>query len=206
MKLYADSPGRRTAQVAADLFLVAFVAASIWLALGVHEVVDALAAPSRTATSSATDLASSLRNAGETVGGIPLVPDGASAPFDEGASAADSIASASRSTTGAIQDLALWLALSTAALPILLALAAYLPGRVRWIRNATAGQRFIDSSDDLDLFALRALTRQPLHVLARVSDDPAGAWRRGETDLIRSLALLELHDYGLAAGPDTVPS
>ncbi|CUR57649.1 conserved hypothetical protein [metagenome] len=206
MKIYADRAGRRTAQIVADLLVVAFVALSIWVALQVHDLVDSLASPSRTATSSAGDLASSLRDAGEAVGGIPLVPDGVSAPFDQSASAADDIAAASTATTEVIEDLSRWLAISTAVLPILLALAAYLPGRLRWIRRATAGQRFIDSADDLDLFALRALTRQPLHVLAKLSDDPAGGWRRKDPDLIVSLSLLELRDCGLDPGPATVRS
>jgi hypothetical protein len=84
-----------------------------------------------------------------------------------------------------------------AAIPILIALAVYLPPRWRFVREATAGRRFVDSSDDLDLFALRALTRQPLHRLARICDDPAGAWRRGEQEVVRELAALELRDSGL---------
>ncbi|HEY0776081.1 MAG TPA: hypothetical protein VGD51_18490, partial [Nocardioidaceae bacterium] len=59
-------------------------------------------------------------------------------------------------------------------------------------------RRFIDSSDDLDLFALRAMAHQPLHRLARISDDPAGAWRRGDPDVVRRLATLELRDSGLS--------
>ena len=54
---------------------------------------------------------------------------------------------------------------------------------------------------DLDLFALRALSHQPLHVLAKISDDPAGAWREGDRSVIARLADLELRDCGLAAPP-----
>ena len=70
-----------------------------------------------------------------------------------------------------------------ALIPILIALAVYVPPRVRFVRRAAAGQRFLDSAADLDLFALRAMTNQPLHVLARISPDPAagrgGARPRG---------------------------
>ena len=58
-------------------------------------------------------------------------------------------------------------------------------------------QRFIDESADLDLFALRALARQPMHLLARISPDPAGAWRRSDPGVVRELALLELRTVGL---------
>ena len=71
------------------------------------------------------------------------------------------------------------LGLAIALTPILIVLLFYLPPRITFIRNATAGQQFVDSTPDLDLFAMRALANQPLHVLARISDDPAGAWRRG---------------------------
>ena len=52
-------------------------------------------------------------------------------------------------------------------------------------------------SEDLDLFALRALARQPMHRLAKISDDPAGAWRRGDPEVVRRLAVLELREVGL---------
>ena len=73
----------------------------------------------------------------------------------------------------------------------------WVPMRVIFIRRATAARHFVDANDDLDLFALRAMARQPLHVLARITDDPAGAWRRGDRDVITALATLELRDEGL---------
>jgi hypothetical protein len=82
--------------------------------------------------------------------------------------------------------------------------AFWIPLRVSFIRKASAAQRFVDANEDLDLFALRALARQPLHVLARISDDPAGAWRRGDRAIIDALAELELREEGLqlpAIGP-----
>ena len=85
-----------------------------------------------------------------------------------------------------------------ALIPILIALAVYVPPRVRFVRRAGAGQRFLDSAADLDLFALRAMTNQPLHVLARISPDPAGAWRVRDRSVIDRLAALELRDVGLA--------
>ena len=69
------------------------------------------------------------------------------------------------------------------------------------MRRATAAQRFIDAEPDLDLFALRAMANQPMPRLAKVSDDPAGAWRRGDLDVIHALALLELKDSGLRPPP-----
>ena len=114
------------------------------------------------------------------------------APFERASGASDSLAEAGRNQVAAVEQLALWLGVSIAAIPILIAGAIHLPIRWRFARRATAGARFIDTADDLDLFALRALTRQPMHVLARVSDDPAGAWRDRDPDIVRALAELEL--------------
>ena len=58
-----------------------------------------------------------------------------------------------------------------------------------------------DAAEDLDLFALRALSRQPMHRLARISDDPAGAWRRRDPAVVRRLAELELRTVGLKPPP-----
>lgn len=41
------------------------------------------------------------------------------------------------------------------------------------------------------------MATQPMPRLAAVSDDPAGAWRRGDDEIIRALALLELREVGL---------
>ena len=56
---------------------------------------------------------------------------------------------------------------------------------------------FLDSTADLDLFALRAMASQPLYVLAAVSDDPVGAWRDGDRRVIDELAAIELRRNGL---------
>ena len=142
-------------------------------------------------------LAGQLRDAGAAVKGIPLVGDQVSSPFDGAGRAADQIAAAGASPVAVVQHLAFWLGLTVAAIPILLVAAVYLPLRWRFVRHATAAQRFLDSSADLDLFALRAMARQPMHRIATVSDDPVRAWRDGDADVVRALALLELRDAGL---------
>ena len=76
----------------------------------------------------------------------------------------------------------------------------FVPIRWRFVREATASARFIDAAEDLDLFALRALARQPMYVLAKISDDPAGAWRARDPEVVTALAALELRDCR-ARGP-----
>ena len=45
------------------------------------------------------------------------------------------------------------------------------------------------------------LAGQPMHRLARISDDPAGAWRRRDAAVVRRLAELELRTVGLEPPP-----
>ena len=197
MKLFADTPVRRTLQVLADLLFVAWLVLWVWAGNAVHDGTMELAGPARQTDSAATSMAEQLRDAGGRLGEAPLVGDELAVPFDKAADASDGIASAGRDTVDAVERLALLLGLSVALIPILIVGAIHLPLRWRFIREATAGARFIDAQEDLDLFALRALANQPMRVLAKVSDDPAGAWRARDPDVVRRLAALELADVGL---------
>ena len=204
MKTYSDLPVRRALQVAGDLLLVFWLWLWVSIADSVHDATLGLARPGRQIDESATGLAGGLRDAGESISGVPVVGDDVQKPFDGAGGAADNLAAAGRAQVEAVQTLAFWLGIAVALIPILIALAVYLPPRIRFVRRATAGRRFLDSAADLDLFALRAMTNQPLHVLARVSDDPAGGWRDRDPDVVRRLAALELRDCGLHAPRELV--
>ena len=197
MKLYADTARRRTFQIVVDLLFVAWLVMWVWIGLVVHDGTMALAGPGRQTDESASAMAGQLRDAGGRLDDVPLIGDEVATPFDKAADASDGLAAAGRSSVEAVEKLALVLGLSIALIPILVVMAFYVPGRLRFIREATAGLKFIDSADDLDLFALRALTNQPMRVLAKVSGDPAGDWRRRDPAVVRRLAELELKDVGL---------
>jgi hypothetical protein len=186
-------------QVTGDVLLVLWIWLWVSIADTVHDATLGLARPGRQIDESATGLAGRLRDAGESISGVPLVGDDVQKPFEGAGGAADQLAAAGRAQVEAVQTLAFWLGIAVALIPILIALAVYLPPRIRFVRRATAGKRFLDAAADLDLFALRAMTNQPLHVLARVSDDPAGGWRDRDPDVVRRLAELELKDCGLRA-------
>ena len=198
LTLYAADHIHRARQYVGDFLLVVWVVTWVRLALTVHDATAQLAAPGRSIESSGSSLAERLRSAGSAVDDTPLIGEQLSSPLDAAGSAADELAAAGTAQAEAVGTLAFWLGLCVGLAPILSVAAIYLPLRIRFVRRATAGQRFIDSVDDLDLFALRALTHQPLHRLARISDDPAGAWRAGERDVVRRLAELELRDVGLS--------
>ena len=197
MKLYADLPGRRARQVVTDLLLLVWLAGWLTVATVVYETTRLLARPGEEIATAGAGLAERMRDLGSAVEDAPMIGDELRRPFDGAGEAADQIAAAGLSQVDAVEQLAFWLSMSVGAVPILLALAVYLPLRWRFVREATAGQRFVDAVEDLDLFALRALGHQPMHRLARISDDPAGAWRRRDQPVVRELALLELRDVGL---------
>lgn len=197
MKLYADLPARRAAQMAGDALLVLWIVGSILFARLVHDAVMLLAEPGEEVNEASVGLAERFREAGSAVDGAPLVGEQLRAPFDGAGDAADRLANAGLDQVAAVEQVALWLSVVLVVIPVGLALGLHLPRRVAFARNAGAGQRFVDSVEDLDLFALRALARQPMHRLARISDDPAGAWRRGDVAVITALADLELADTGL---------
>ena len=198
MKMYADAPGRQARQVLGDLLVVLWVAVWVKLAFVVRDATLALAAPGEAIEEAGTGLAGRLREAGGTVGDLPLVGDEVRSRFDQAGDAADQIAAAGNAQVEAEPTLAFWLGLCVGTIPVLLLLALWVPLRWRFVREATAGRRYIDSAADLDLFALRAMSSQPMHRLARVSDDPVRAWRDGDRQVIRALAALELKDAGLA--------
>ncbi len=96
-----------------------------------------------------------------------------------------------------IERLAILGGVLTFLMPVAIVVALWLPRRVRFYRESTASQRFLDSQADLDLFALRAMASQPLHVLAGISDDPARAWRERDQRVIAQLADVELRRSGM---------
>jgi hypothetical protein len=197
MKLYADAPVRRSRQFVADVLFLLWLVGWVWIGHVVQHGTAELAGVGRQTDESATSLSSGLTSASDSLSGLPVVGDGIAAPFDQMSEASQSLAAAGRSQVTAVERLSWILGVSIAAIPVLTVGVLFLPARWRFAREATAAARFVDAAEDLDLFALRALARQPMHVLARVSDDPAGAWRERDPQVVHALATLELRDCGL---------
>lgn len=197
MKLYSDYTGRRSTQVVTDILVVVWV--SIWAYAGrrVHDATLALGAPAHRLQEDGDSLNQSMTSAADSVQGVPLVGDELKGAFDHAAGAGTSVAKVGTDLGVAIDRVSVVLGLTVALVPILVVVAVWAMMRIRFVRRATAAQRFVDAKADLDLFALRAMAGQPMHRLARVSPDPAGAWRRQESNVVRELAVLELRSSGL---------
>lgn len=208
MSLYADHPAHRTRQVVGDLLVLAWVV--VWALVGraVHDAVAQLAAPGRTLEDAGTSLESGLQQAGERVAEVPLVGDDLRAPFDSAGEAAGTLTQAGVDLQDGVAQAATVAGWSVALWPVVVVLGAWVWARLRFARRSASARRLVAAGTDLDLFALRALARMPLATLARVSDDPAGDWRRGDERVVRRLAALELRSAGVrlpdadaAAGP-----
>lgn len=197
MTLYADLPARRTLQILADLAMVAWVYLWVRVGMAVHDTTMTLAEPGRRLESAGDGFRERLESAGGQVDDLPILDDRVAGPFRDAAGAGTTIADAGRDLVDAVEKLATLLGWVTALTPILIVGAFWLASRLRFVRRATAARSLIDSAGDLDLFALRAMANQPMARLARISDDPAGAWRAGDREVIRRLATLELKDSGL---------
>ena len=209
MKWYADSPGRRTFQVVADVFLLCFVAVCVWLGKEVHDGVSTLRAPAEGLTSAGDSFRDNMSGAATSAGSIPLVGDGLKTPFEALSGSGQRLADAGTSAAATVDTVARTLGIVVAVVPIVCALLVWAFFRIRFVRRASAASRLVGTAGSLELFALRALTRQPLRRLSPLGPDLAGRFRDGDPVVVRQLAALELRSCGVAldggAAPRRVP-
>jgi hypothetical protein len=197
MRLFARPSPKLARQVVGDLLVIAW--AALWWIAGrlTDDVIRALGDPSRETANAARSLRDSFAEAARTMEGVPFAGEALRHPFLAAADGLSGIITAAEQQVVSIDNTATlvgWLAFG---LPVLLVLALWLPGRVRWVREAAAAKEFLRAGTHLDLLAVRALATQPISALARISPDPAEAWRRHDPDVIKRLADLELHRLGL---------
>ena len=197
MGIYARRPARLAGQVIADAFVLAWTL--VWALLGryVHGAVLMIATPAREAAVAADQVSQQFRTAAEQAAKVPGLGDSLRRPFDAASGGLGGVIAAADAQVTSIERLATLLGWVVFLVPVAVLLAGWLPARIRFVLRARAAQRFIDSSADLDLFALRAMASQPMHVLARISPDPVGAWRAGDATVIHKLAETELRRSGL---------
>jgi hypothetical protein len=196
MGIYAQRPSRLVAQVLGDLFVLVWALAWGLIGVFVRQSIAVLAGPARETAQTAARLAGNLTDAAGQAERVPGVGDDLRRPFDAASRTLGQLISAANHQVDSIERLALLMGWLVFLIPVTVLVAFWLPRRVRFFRRARAAQHFIDSSADLDLFALRAMATQPMHVLAAVSDDPVRAWRSGDQAVINRLADLELRASG----------
>ena len=197
MKLYAETAGLRARQVLGDLAVVAWTAAWVWAGATLYRLVDKLAVPGARLEQAGGGFAGDVAEIQQKVGRVPVVGGELQGPFGRLAGVGQTLADAGSTQQQVVHQLALWLGVLVAAVPIVILLLAWLPRRVAWAREAGAASRLRLAGADLELFALRAVANRPLRQLHRVTPDPAGALRGGDYE---ALADLELRALGLRVG------
>jgi hypothetical protein len=197
VKLYAETAGLRARQLLGDLAVVAWTAAWVWAGVTLYRLVEKLAVPGARLEQAGGGFAGDVAEIQQKVGRVPVVGGELQGPFGRLAGVGQTLADAGATQQQVVHQLALWLGVLVAAVPIVALLLAWLPRRVAWAREAGAAGRLRLAGADLELFALRAVANRPLRQLRRVTPDPAGALRARDYE---ALADLELRALGLRVG------
>ncbi|HPG76463.1 MAG TPA: hypothetical protein PLU61_09795 [Rhodoglobus sp.] len=197
MKLYSDFGPRRSRQIVADVTALALIGAWVWLGITVYSLIENLAVYGVQMEDAGAGFRETMTQVGETLGGIPLIGGGIRTPFDGASEAGGALEAAGQSQQVAINQLATVLGIGIAALPILTILLLWLLPRLRFAQRASRAQKLVKSGAGVDLLALRALASQNISALAAVDPDAMAAWRRGDDQVMRKLAALELKSSGV---------
>jgi hypothetical protein len=201
MGIYAQRPGKLIGQLVADVLVILW--GVVWALIGsfIHDMIALVAVPARETARAAGRLAEDFQEAAAQAANVPGVGDQLRRPFDAAANTMGGVISSANHQVTNIEQLATVVGWLVFLIPVSVVIAFWLPRRVRFWQQSRAAQRFIDSDADLDLFALRAMATEPMHVLAAISDDPVGAWRSGDAKVITKLAEIELGRSGLHLPP-----
>jgi hypothetical protein len=194
---YAEVPARRVRQVTADALAGVALLICLWVGNSVHDLAVKLAGPGRALEVAGADFAQRMTDAGSTVGGVPVMGDELEAAFDQAGDGGRALETAGVEQQDAVSTFAITMAFVSGGIPALFVLALWLPPRWRFARRAGHARRLRDMDIGLDLFAFRALARQPIAELARLRADTAAGWRNQDPEIIEALAALELRRLGL---------
>jgi hypothetical protein len=190
-----------------DLVAIALLVLFAWAGLKVHDAVDRLAVLGEGVQASGGAIEEGFESAADAVDGTPVVGD------DIG----DGLRSAGEGSGGEVvdlgeegeegaHDLANVLGFVVFALPALLVIVVWLPGRIGQIRRLRAAAQVLGgraTPERVRLLAMRAAFSLPYGQLLGYTRDPLGDLEDGRYD---SLVAAALEDAGLRAEPVRPPS
>jgi hypothetical protein len=203
MALYARQPWRVFRQVFGDVFVLVWAVQWWFVGAFVENSVRAVAGPARATSAATRRLSTDLTAAGDEAARIPVIGGDLRRPFDSAAESLVGLRSSAEEQVASIERLAVILGWLVFAVPVAVLLLVWLPSRIAFVVRARTAQRFFDTNQagvraGLDLFALRAMSTQPISLLADISSDPVAAWRAGDTAVIRRLAEAEMRRCGVS--------
>ena len=182
LQWYAETPARRSRQLAADVAVAVWCLLWVVVGVAVHDAVRALVTPTLALADGADRTAEQLGRGGDGVAGLPLVGEQAAAPLRAAAGSVADIAASTTRLADQVGDLAVLVGVLVPLAPVAVVLLLWLPARLRGARRAGAARDLLAAGADPQLFALRALTTQPLPRLGGGVRRPRrrlAAWRPG---------------------------
>jgi hypothetical protein len=198
MPLYPELRGPRARALTADVASIVLLLLFAWAGLKVHDAVDRLAVLGEGVQATGGVVEDGFDSAADAVDGTPVV----------GGEIADGLRSAGESSGGEVvdlgeqgedsaHDLANLLGLVTFALPAVLVLALWLPGRVDQVKRLRDASRVLGdhaTAERRRLLAMRAAFSLPYGQLLTYTPDPIGDLASERYDALVAAAL---EDAGL---------
>ncbi|MGZ0712114.1 hypothetical protein ACWPKO_27640 (plasmid) [Coraliomargarita sp. W4R53] len=200
MQMHSDYGLRRTWQIIVDLSCLGLIAAAAWLGVTTYTLISELAAFGKHMEEAGAGFRRTMTEVGDTLGGTLGIGPALRVPFDSASGAGGALERAGQSQQEVIQQLAVTLGVGLAILPILMIVLLWLATRYRFVRRASQAKALVSAGVGIDLLALRALSTQRITAIAKIDADAMGAWRRGDDEIMRKLASLELRSAGIRLG------
>lgn len=197
MKWYSDFGAARIYQIVGDVVAIIVLVLGVVLGVTLHSAIDALRGVGADVQSSGSDFSRTMNDIGRQLSGVPLIGGGIKAPFDAAGDAGTTLSKAGADWQEGVERLATLVGWTVALLVLLVVLVGWVRPRLVGAVKRGVLARFARRSPDLDLLAFRALANRPAVAVARIDADAVAAWRRGDTEVIRRLAALELQSSGI---------
>jgi len=203
VRLYPNLPRPRRRTLLLDATVTVLLLLFAWLGFRVHDAVLDLNALSRGVTQAGASVQETLRRAGETVGGVPLVGGQLrDALAQAGSQTGGAVAATGREGQRQVNGLADVLGVVTWLVPTLLLLVRFAPERARQVARLTAGARVLEgaplTAERRELLARRAAFGLPYADLLRHTRDPLGDLAAGRHE---ALVAAEYEAAGLSPPP-----
>ncbi|WP_210508355.1 hypothetical protein [Naasia sp. SYSU D00057] len=197
MQLYSVSPLVRSRQIVSDLLALAVVVGSTALGITVGLAFAALGRFGRSVEEAGAGLQRSMSDAASTLEDLPVVGSAVSAPFRDASGVGASLVASGQEQQRLMTTLGIVAGLLVALLPIALVLTVWLRRRLAFVRRARRVSALAASPAGLELLALRALAGAPSPRVVAAAPDAVEGWRRGDPEVVRALADLELRAAGV---------
>ena len=199
MRLYADTPARRTRQVVADLVIAVVAGAGIALGVALGLGVNQLARASSDLSGRTGSTGAALLGSAQQLSTVPAIGGQLSTPLVGLASVISSTGDTLATQATRLHALAWVLGAAVVLAAVAVAVLLWVVARWPWVRRASGIPRTL-GPDELEALAAAAVSTRPLGRIRRLGPGVIGAWRAGNPAARDQLAGVELAALGLRGG------